>query len=59
MKLIKEKDVLEMFQFSSRTLRELRRQKLLPFYRIGKRNIRYSVADIEAALKRLKVEALG
>jgi predicted DNA-binding transcriptional regulator AlpA len=56
MKLIKEKEVLEMFQFSARHLRELRHRKLIPYYQIG-RSIRYCVADVESALQRLKVEA--
>jgi hypothetical protein len=57
-KLLKERDAAELLSCSARHLRNLRRKRLLPFFRLGGA-IRYSVVDIEAALKKLKVEALG
>jgi hypothetical protein len=58
MKLIKEREAAELMQCSARHLRNLRRKRLLPYFRLGGA-IRYSVVDLDAALKRLKVEALG
>ena len=58
MKLLKETEVLELIQCSARTMQNLRKRKLLTYFRIG-RAIRYDMRDVEAALKKLKVEALG
>ena len=58
MKLLKETEVRELIQCSARTMQNLRKRKLLTYFRIG-RAIRYDMRDVEAALKKLKVEALG
>jgi hypothetical protein len=56
-RLLKEKEVLELLQCSSRHLSNLRRRRLLAHFRVG-RSIRYRLADIEAALSKLRVEAV-
>jgi hypothetical protein len=56
MRLLKETEVRELMQCSARTVQNLRKRKLLVHFRIG-RAIRYDIRDVEAALKKLKVDA--
>lgn len=57
-KLLKETEVQELMQCSARHIQNLRKRRLLTYLRIG-RSIRYDIRDVEAALKKLRVEELG
>ena len=58
MKLIKEKDVLELLQCSQRHLVNLRRKRLIPFIRLG-RAVRYNPDAVSRAMEKLTVKELG
>jgi hypothetical protein len=42
-------------QVSTRTLATYREQRIIPFWRINSRNIRYRISDVERALSRNNV----
>ena len=50
--LLDEKDLAEQLQVTTRTIRNYRQEGLIPFIRIGKRTLRYDLADVVAFLKR-------
>jgi len=52
--LVTEKQIAQDLTVSVRTARRLRKQKILPFYRIG-RTIRYSRAECRKALQEFRV----
>ena len=49
--LLDEKDLAEQLQVTTRTIRNYRQEGLIPFIRIGKRTLRYDLADVVAFLK--------
>lgn len=50
--LLDEKDLAEQLQVTTRTIRNYRQEGLIPFIRIGKRTLRYDLADVVAFLKK-------
>ena len=44
---------------SMRTLAEMRRKRLIPFIKLGRKTIRYSWPRVQAALARLEIRAIG
>jgi hypothetical protein len=42
-------------QVSTRTIASYREQRLIPFWRINSRNLRYRISDVERALSRNNV----
>jgi excisionase family DNA binding protein len=53
--LVTEKQIAQDLTVSVRTARRLRKQNILPFYRIG-RTIRYSRAECRKALQEFRVK---
>jgi excisionase family DNA binding protein len=51
-------DATKLLPISRRTLSNWQRRHLIPFYRIG-RTVMFRRADIEAALERFRVNAVG
>ena len=50
--LLDEKDLAEQLQVTTRTIRNYRQEGLIPFIRIGKRTLRYDLADVINFLKK-------
>jgi DNA-binding transcriptional MerR regulator len=50
--LLDEKDLALELKVTTRTIRNYRQEGLIPFIRIGKRTLRYDLADVVAFLKR-------
>ena len=55
---LRPRDVLEILPVSRRTLSNWQRRRLIPFYRVG-RTVLFKCADIETALERYRVAAIG
>ena len=51
-KPITTKQLAKHLQVSTRTIASYREQRLIPFWRLNSRNIRYRVSDVERALAR-------
>lgn len=58
-KLVRGSVICEELDISSRTLQEYRDTHKVPFYRMSPRTIRYSLADVRAALAELKIDAVN
>lgn len=46
------RQLADHLQVSERTIASYREQRLIPFWRINSRNIRYRISDVERALSR-------
>lgn len=52
-------DAAKYLGVSARTIRAWQTQRLLPFARMSKRCVLISVADLDAAVEKFRVEAIG
>jgi excisionase family DNA binding protein len=52
-------DAAKYLGVSARTIRAWQNQRILPFSRMSKRCVLISVADLDAAVERFRVEAIG
>jgi excisionase family DNA binding protein len=59
LKLLTEKQMAEALSVSTRTTRRLRKQRILPFYQIGKGLVRYDKRQCVEALEHFKVKSSG
>jgi hypothetical protein len=57
-KLIGEKQLLEDLQFSARHLWNLRKRRMIPYTKVGRR-VMYNPTDVERALNKLSVKEIG
>jgi hypothetical protein len=54
--LVKEREQADLLRISWHHLVNLRRQRLIPYVKLGKKSIRYNPIEVERALKKLTVE---
>jgi DNA-binding transcriptional MerR regulator len=52
---VTSKQIAKHLQITTRTLATYREQRLIPFWRINSRNLRYRISDVERALARNNV----
>jgi hypothetical protein len=57
--LVKEKELLQVVRIPSRQLRDLRKDRKIPFLKIGSKTILYDVEKIIAALEKYERLAAG
>lgn len=58
MPYLRAEQVIQLLPVSKRTLGNWTAEKLIPFYRVG-RCVMFKRSDIEAALERYRVNAIG
>lgn len=59
-RLMNEKELLsEVVRITSRSLRELRRRRLIPFIKVGKRTILYDPERVLASLEKFERMEVG
>jgi hypothetical protein len=52
--LIREPELLEIVRVKSRTLRDLRERKVIPFYKAGDRTFLYDPEEVMTALRKFR-----
>ena len=56
-KLLTEKQMAEALSVSTRTARRLRKQRILPFYKLGRGLVRYDKSQCVEALEHFRVKS--
>lgn len=58
-KLVRRQEIARRYSISVRLVDELRRRRILPFYRISKRGVRFCPEEVDEAFRRYRVNGIG
>lgn len=52
-------DIAEHLSMSKEGVKKLMRKKVIPYHKLGHRTLRFKLSEVESALKRYRIAAIG